>query len=91
MEFEWDEDKAGANRKKHKVEFGEAATVFGDALSATFPDPDHSRDEDRYITIGTSERDRVLIVSHADREGRVRIISARKATRRERKAYEEEA
>jgi uncharacterized DUF497 family protein len=89
MEFEWDEDKAASNLKKHKVTFGEAATVFGDSLSSTFPDPDHSIDEDRYITIGTSDRDRVLIVSHTDREGRIRIISARKATRHERKAYEE--
>jgi uncharacterized DUF497 family protein len=90
MEFEWDEDKAAGNRKKHKVAFDEAATVFGDALSSTFPDPDHSMEEDRFITIGTSDRGRVLIVSHTDREGRIRIISARKATRRERKGYEEE-
>jgi uncharacterized DUF497 family protein len=91
MEFEWDENKAETNLAKHKVAFDEAATVFGDPLSVTFPDPDHSIDEDRYITIGTSDRDRVLIVSHTDREDRIRIISARKATRRERKAYEEEA
>jgi uncharacterized protein len=91
MEFEWDPDKAARNLKKHKVAFGEAATVFGDPLSVTFPDPDHSIGEDRLITIGTSDRDRVLIVSHTDRKGRVRIISARKATRRERKVYEEES
>jgi uncharacterized protein len=89
MEFEWDEDKAADNAKKHKVTFGEAATVFGDTLSLTFADPDHSRHEDRWITIGTSDRDRVLIVSHTDRDDRIRIISARKATRRERKVYEE--
>jgi hypothetical protein len=90
MEFEWDEDKAERNLKKHKVAFSEAATIFGDLLSVTFPDPDHSIAEDRFITIGTSDRDRVLVVSHTDRADRIRIISARKATRRERKTYEEE-
>jgi uncharacterized protein len=90
MEFEWDEDKAAKNLQKHKVAFTEAATVFGDPLSVTFPDPDHSIDEDRYITIGTSDRGHVLVVSHTDREDRNRIISARKATPRERKTYEEE-
>jgi uncharacterized DUF497 family protein len=89
MEFEWDQDKAARNFKKHKVPFSEAASVFGDPLSSTFPDPDHSIKEDRFITIGTSERDRVLVVSHTDRQDRIRIISARKATRRERKTYEE--
>ena len=90
MEFEWDEDKAAQNLKKHKVAFSEAATVFGDPLSKTFPDPNHSIDEDRFILIGTSDQGRVLIVSHTDRADRIRIISARKATNRERKAYEEE-
>ena len=91
MEFEWDEDKAARNLEKHQVAFSEAATIFGDPLSSTFPDPDHSIDEDRYITIGTSDQGRVLIVSHTNREDRTRIISARKATRSERKAYEEES
>jgi uncharacterized DUF497 family protein len=91
MEFEWDEDKAARNLRKHKVAFTEAATVFGDPLSVTFPDPDHSMDEDRYIIVGTSNRNRVLVVSHTDREERVRIITARKATRLERKFYEEES
>jgi uncharacterized DUF497 family protein len=91
MEFEWDEDKAERNLKKHKVAFQEAATVLGDPLSVTFPDPDHSIDENRFITIGTSDRGRVLVVSHTDREDRTRIISARKATRKERKFYEEES
>jgi hypothetical protein len=90
MEFEWDQDKAKRNITKHKVDFNEAATVFGDALSSTFPDPAHSIDEDRYVTIGTSERGHVLVVSHTDRKGKIRIISARKATPRERRAYEEE-
>jgi len=91
MELEWDEAKAASNLKKHKVSFTEAGTVFGDPLAVTFPDPDHSIAEDRFITIGTSDRDRVLIVSHTDRDERLRIISARKATRLERKAYEEES
>jgi hypothetical protein len=90
MEFEWDQATATANLKKYKVAFAEAATVFADPLSLTFADPDHSIDEDRYITIGASDRGRILIVSHTDREDRIRILSARKATRRERKAYEED-
>ncbi len=91
MQFEWDEPKAAENLKKHKVAFEEAVTVFVDPLSSTFPDPGHSVEEDRFIIIGTSDRGRAIIVSHTDREDRIRIISARKATRRERKAYEEEA
>ena len=91
MDFEWDPNKAASNLRKHKVSFNEAATVFGDFLSATFPDPDHSIDEDRYITIGVSKQGRVLVVAHADRGNRVRIISARKATGREEKYYEEES
>src|SRR5258708_14986517 len=77
MEFEWDEDKAEGNLKKHKVSFTEAATVFGDPLSVTFPDPDHSTDEDRFVTIGSSDSAHVLVVSHTDRDERIRIISAR--------------
>jgi len=88
LEFEWDPNKAAANLSKHEVAFEEAATVFGDSLSLTAYDPDHSQDEDRYITMGTSADGRLLIVSHTDRDDRIRIISARKATRRERKAYE---
>lgn len=89
MKFEWDEEKARSNLRKHKVAFSEAATVFADSLSSTFPDPDHSFDEDRYVTIGTSERIRVLVVSFTEREDRIRIISARKATRTEGRVYEE--
>lgn len=88
MEFEWDPDKAASNLAKHGVSFQEAATVLGDPLSITFYDPDHSIDENRYITIGTSADGRLIIVSHADRDDRIRIISARKATRRERTIYE---
>lgn len=90
MDFEWDKAKAARNLKKHKVAFDEAATLFGDPLSVTFPDPDHSLDEDRFIIIGMSARNRVLIVSFTDRGKRARIISARKATRQERNVYEEE-
>jgi uncharacterized DUF497 family protein len=90
LQFEWDEDKAARNLKKHKIAFGEAATVFGDPLSVTFPDPDHSIEEDRFVILGTSENGSLLLVSYTDREERIRIISARKATRRERRTYEEE-
>lgn len=83
IEFEWDPNKAEKNIKK--VSFNEAATVFGDPLSMTFYDPDHSIDEDRYITVGLSRPGKLLVVSHADRGERIRIISARKATHRERK------
>lgn len=89
MEFEWDPNKAAQNLKKHKVSFHEAATVFGDPLSTTFPDPDHSIEESRYITIGLSHRGKLLIVAHTDLDDHIRIISARKATRKERKYYEE--
>lgn len=88
MEFEWDPDKAAKNLAKHRVSFQEAATVFGDPLAVTFFDPDHSDDEDRFLTFGYSNNRVLLIVSHTDREDRTRIISARRATRRERKFYE---
>lgn len=90
MEFEWDPAKAARNRGKHGVDFVEAATVFGDVLSRTFADPDHSDDEHRFVTIGLSDRGRLLLVSHTDRGLKTRIISARKATRQERLAYEED-
>ena len=89
MNFEWDPAKAAQNLRKHRVSFEEAATVFGDPLSLTFLDPDHSMAEHRFITIGLSRSNRVLIVAHTDRDERVRLISARKATQRERKYYEE--
>ena len=89
MRFEWDERKAAANEKKHGVSFHEAATVFGDPLAITFADPDHSENERRYVTFGMSRVDRLLVVAHADRERRIRIISARTMTRHERKFYEE--
>ena len=89
MEFEWDTNKATANLKKHGVSFTEAATVFGDPLSTTFPDPEHSINESRYITIGLSNNGRLIVLAHTDRDSRVRVISAREATRRERRFYEE--
>jgi hypothetical protein len=89
MQFEWDSDKADRNRNKHGVSFSEAATVFADELSITFADPDHSIEEERYITVGQSESSRVLIVSHTDRAHQIRIISARETTRAERRFYEE--
>lgn len=88
MEFEWDDAKAATNLKKHGVSFAEAATVMGDPLAITFFDPDHSAEEDRFLTIGTSIDGRVLILSHTDRDEKVRIISARVATRSEQKGYE---
>jgi uncharacterized protein len=89
MEFEWDPDKATRNLAKHGVSFNEAATVFGDPLAITYSDPDHSEDEERFLTFGHTNENRLLVVSHTDREERTRIISARLATRRERKIYEE--
>lgn len=89
MEFEWDDGKAKANESKHGVPFAEAMTVFADPLSLTGYDPDHSTDEDRYLTMGLTVDGRLLVVSHVDRDDRVRIISAREATRTERKDYED--
>ena len=89
MRFEWDLKKTANNLRKHGISFKEAATVFGDPLSMTFEDPDHSINEDRFVTIGESRQRRILVVAHTDRRGVIRIISARKATPRERKFYEE--
>lgn len=90
MELEWDKRKAAANSRKHGVPFEEAGTIFGDPLAVTFPDPDHSLDEDRYITFGMSRLGRLLVVSHVDRTNGTRIISARLMTRQERTIYEED-
>ncbi|OGQ07131.1 MAG: hypothetical protein A2026_04895 [Deltaproteobacteria bacterium RBG_19FT_COMBO_46_12] len=89
MEFEWDSKKATENIQKHGVAFQEAATVFGDPLSITFGDPDHSLSEDRHITFGLSLQKRLIVVSHTERGERTRIISARLMDRKERKIYEE--
>ncbi len=89
MEFEWDPEKALRNLAKHGISFHEAATVFGDPLAITYGDPDHSDEEDRFLTFGFSTLGRLIVVSHADREERTRIISAREASRKERNIYEE--
>jgi uncharacterized DUF497 family protein len=89
MDFEWDDAKAESNELKHGVSFVEAMTVFADPLALTGYDPDHSVGEDRYITMGLSAAGRLLVVSHTDRGEAVRIISAREATRTERRDYED--
>lgn len=87
--FEWDARKAAANRDKHGVSFEEAGSVFNDPLAYTFDDPDHSGREARQLTFGVSSAGRLLVVSSTERNDVLRIISARKATRRERGIYEE--
>ena len=88
MRFEWDGSKAESNLEKHHVSFDEAVTVFYDPLAATFNDPDHSQDESRLITVGYSAQSRLLVVCHVERGGAARLISARRATPRERKRHE---
>lgn len=88
LKFEWDAKKARENIKKHGVSFEEASTVFGDLFALTIYDPLHSEEEDRFVTLGESEKRRLIVVSFTDRDDRIRIISARAATRRERKDYE---
>jgi hypothetical protein len=88
--FEWDIGKAAANVKKHGVTFDEASTVFGDPLAILMLDPDHSVAEQRFLLLGMSNRHRLLVVAHAERPPRTRLISARRATSRERRTYEEE-
>lgn len=87
--FDWDPKKAAANLKKRGVPFTEAVSVFGDPLSMNMSDPDHSESEERFIVLGMSDRYRLLVVSYAERRPRTRIISARQATRHERRQYEE--
>ena len=89
MRFTWDARKAAANLRKHGVSFEEASTVFRDTLSATGLDPDHSIGEHRFVTFGISKESRLLVVSHTEENDTIRIISARLATRQERKIYEE--
>ncbi|MBI2423062.1 MAG: BrnT family toxin [Candidatus Hydrogenedentes bacterium] len=91
MPFEWDPEKAETNAGKHGVSFDEASSAFADVLSITIPDPLHSGSEGRFVLIGCSHRNRLLVVVHTEREERVRIISARLATRKERRQYEEDA
>ena len=89
MILEWDPEKARSNLEKHGVDFHEAGTVFDDPLSTTVPDPAHSVDERRYITIGLSLSGRILVVAHTDRDEAVRLITARPATPTERRFYEQ--
>jgi hypothetical protein len=88
--FEWDSVKAEANARKHRVTFDEATTVFGDPLNLLMADPDHSLDEERFLLLGMSNRRKLLVVAFAERPPRTRLISARPATRHERRRYEEE-
>jgi hypothetical protein len=89
MKFEFDPAKAAANLKKHKVSFEEGASIFGDPMAITFPDPDHSVVEERWLTFGMSRTGRLLAVIYTQRISRHRLIGARPATKRERKIYEE--
>jgi uncharacterized DUF497 family protein len=89
LRFEWDPDKAAENLAKHGVSFEEAATVFRDTLSATGADPDHSFNEERFLTFGISTGGRLLVIAHTDSDDIIRIISARRATPSEREIYEE--
>ena len=89
LTFEWDEEKARENLRKHKISFEEAKTTFGDPFLMTFPDPEHSESEERYINIGSSSKGCVLIVIHTERGRNIRIINSREATASERRAYEE--
>jgi len=86
--FEWDSNKAKSNEKKHGVSFEEAQTVFDDPFYVDFYDPDHSDNEDRYIIFGASSRNRILLVSYTERGNKIRIISARLATKQEQKSYQ---
>jgi len=88
MEFEWDPEKAALNLDKHGVEFAEATTIFADPLELTIADPVHSHEESRFLSVGKSLAMHVLLVSYTERENRIRIISARLATPRERRQYE---
>jgi uncharacterized DUF497 family protein len=89
MKIEWDPKKAKSNLKKHGVSFEEASTALSDPMAATGADPDHSLTEDRYVTFGVSEKDRLVVVSHTEKDETIRIISARKASKGEREFYEE--
>ena len=90
MEVEWDDEEAASNWNKHQVTFEEAVSALDDPLAVTYDDPVHSAEEERFISIGLSRLNRLLLVSHTDRAGTIRIISARLVTRGERKHYEDE-
>ncbi len=90
LRFVWDPDKAAVNLQKHGVDFHEAATAFGDPLSITIADPDHSLGEERWLPLGQSVAGRLVVVAHTEHFDGIRIINARAATRRERRIYEED-
>jgi len=90
LRFSWDPNKAAANLRKHGVSFPEAATAFGDPLSITIPDPDHSSGEERFLLVGLTKRGRLVVVAHRELGDEIRLINARRATRGERKTYEED-
>lgn len=89
MDFEWDDNKAFQNKRKHRVSFSEASTAFGDTMQLTMPDPDHSENEERFLLLGRSFTGRLLVVSFTDRGEAVRIISARLASQSERITYDD--
>ena len=91
LRFDWDQRKANSNLKKHGVSFQEATSIFADVLSITIPDPNHSASEARFLDLGLSHRNRLLVVSYTERSGVIRIISARRASLSERKNYENKA
>jgi uncharacterized DUF497 family protein len=88
VEFEWDPEKAAENSRKHGVDFSEASTIFGDPFEVTIADPDHSEGEVRFLSLGRSAEARLLVVGYTEREGKIRIIHARVAAPKERRAYE---
>ncbi len=88
MDFEWNPEKAKINAEKHFIDFDEARTIFDDPLFITFLDEEHSTEEERYITIGLSNKQRLLLVAHTERNAKIRIISARKVSKHEEKFYQ---
>jgi uncharacterized DUF497 family protein len=90
VQFAWDSNKAAENLNKHGISFDEALSVFGDSLATTIDDPDHSIDEFRFLTMGYSKNQKLIVVAHTEQEGKIRIISAREPTPQERKQYESE-
>jgi hypothetical protein len=89
MRIEWNPEKAKSNLKRHGISFEEAATALSDPMAATGADPDHSITEERYVTFGVSEKGRLVVVSHTEKDETIRIISARKASKGEKELYEE--
>ena len=90
LNFQWDRAKAAANLRKHGISFEDAASAFGDPLSISIPDPDHSESEERLVLLGMTQRHRLVVVVHIEQGDTIRIISARPATSAERRDYEEE-